>query len=1232
MNPDPADPYIFSTHSLPSNDRYLPPLTNGTLGWRVFGKVLHKSGVYNGEGGACHRADIPCPLAVRMKVEEGEHTYSLDTHTGIFTHSVLTPYMEATQVFYAHRQYPSLLVMEVMLKRQESSKEAITVKLESSFTPDSNDIVFEKAADYEGRRHIFGHTITAEVPGVPCPSVHLIWSPLTSDVTLQPSQSQSSWSFLVAVAESSEIAQSVFDTGLELIQHDDLRSSHIRAWAELWHGSSVELVGPKPLKQAVIGCMFYLLSAFPSLIETPTPFWGISPGGLSNGGSGEQQDYWGHMFWDQDTWMYPGIAVFHPNMAKAVLKYRMQTLKGAQVNAQMQGYKGLKFPWESAVSGQEVCPLGYIAQQEIHINGDIALAFRLYLYLTRDIKLFKEGGASEVVWGIADYWVSRVIWDSSDQHYHLKGVMPPDEYNQNVDNSVYTNTVAKYSLQFAVDLAKMLQHPAPSEWQEVADKLKIPFDPELRYHPEFDGYKIGSKVKQADTILLGFPLEMPMSPEVRRNDLEYYEPVTDPLGPAMTWSMFAVGWLELGEAKKAQQLLQKCYKNIQGPFQVWSEVSDGSGAVNFLTGIGGFLQTVLFGVQKDCLTFSPLIPDEISQLNLKGIFYLGNKLDWEVKKQEVSVVARKQAKDSSSAESYPLEIVLERSGDRIPLNPVVHWRSERGGVGCRFVSFGCVRLQSGAAVLNEMDASEAAVKRLGLTGAEEEKAGGLEEDEEEEEEEGDEDEEEEEEEEEGERSESEPDDAEVCTMPGMAEAANIAIAESLPNTDDGEAPFAGRVPQSQVTTVTVSDVQSADDNVFSTSVATAASIPEHVLGRTTLQIGDSLSTQKATLIVVHADGSIVDATGLKATAAPMTPGSQNPSTPMTPNHEKDVNKYNWDLSVYDNELPVRCRNTSGVLYKNRLGSGGKGRCIKYNNNWYTPTEFEGLAGRASSKDWKRSIRYAGRPLQCLIQERILNPHAASCTCVACCDDMAVNKDGSFGGDSISMTGPVRLFVPYKRRKKESERPASPEKKEAPSPKNITLAPGATFTVTPSGQLTTTGTLTFDRTANGDTTTIISDSPAPSDVFSSTAVLTTLPALTVIPQPPIFQAKVPSAAGVTNGLETSEQRTWLYLEETANTLLNTVQQLKALIAQARQASQASSNLEKSNCSRKDHTCVNCGREASSECAGCHKVHYCSNFCQKKDWKDHQHSCSQPNVAVGVHDEAHIASMEVEKVKS
>ncbi|XP_021573546.1 deformed epidermal autoregulatory factor 1 homolog, partial [Carlito syrichta] len=194
----------------------------------------------------------------------------------------------------------------------------------------------------------------------------------------------------------------------------------------------------------------------------------------------------------------------------------------------------------------------------------------------------------------------------------------------------------------------------------------------------------------------------------------------------------------------------------------------------------------------------------------------------------------------------------------------------------------------------------------------------------------------------------------------------------------------------EVTTVTVANVGASADNVFTTSVANAASISGHVLsGRTALQIGDSLNAEKATLIVVHTDGSIVETTGLKGPAAPLTPGPQSPPTPLAPGQDKGGTKYNWDPSVYDSELPVRCRNISGTLHKSRLGSGGRGRCIKQGENWYSPTEFEAMAGRASSKDWKRSIRYAGRPLQCLIQDGILNPHAASCTCAACCDDMTL---------------------------------------------------------------------------------------------------------------------------------------------------------------------------------------------------------------------------------------------------
>lgn len=60
--------------------------------------------------------------------------------------------------------------------------------------------------------------------------------------------------------------------------------------------------------------------------------------------------------------------------------------------------QGLKFPWESAVSGREVCPEDIYGQQEIHINGDVSLAFQTYLYLT-EVSAFTTIPLSALMWG-----------------------------------------------------------------------------------------------------------------------------------------------------------------------------------------------------------------------------------------------------------------------------------------------------------------------------------------------------------------------------------------------------------------------------------------------------------------------------------------------------------------------------------------------------------------------------------------------------------------------------------------------------------------------------------------------------------------------------------------------------------------------------------------------------------------------------------------------------------------
>lgn len=50
-------------------------------------------------------------------------------------------------------------------------------------------------------------------------------------------------------------------------------------------------------------------------------------------------------------------------------------------------------------------------------------------------------------------------------------------------------------------------------------------------------------MKQADVVLLGYPVPFTLSPDIRRKNLETYEAVTSPRGPAMTWVRSLVGSL-----------------------------------------------------------------------------------------------------------------------------------------------------------------------------------------------------------------------------------------------------------------------------------------------------------------------------------------------------------------------------------------------------------------------------------------------------------------------------------------------------------------------------------------------------------------------------------------------------------------------------------------------------------------------------------------------------------------
>lgn len=71
------------------------------------------------------------------------------------------------------------------------------------------------------------------------------------------------------------------------------------------------------------------------------------------------------------------------------------------------------------------------------------------------------------------------------------GVMPPDEYVINVNNSAFTNMVAIRSLESAASIALYLGLANHTIYSYYACHIYMPFDRKLRYHPEYDGYILG---------------------------------------------------------------------------------------------------------------------------------------------------------------------------------------------------------------------------------------------------------------------------------------------------------------------------------------------------------------------------------------------------------------------------------------------------------------------------------------------------------------------------------------------------------------------------------------------------------------------------------------------------------------------------------------------------------------------------------------------------------------------
>jgi len=467
-----------------------------------------------------------------------------------------------------------------------------------------------------------GETLEAEIADKPTTRVSVVLHTAPTGPIVVSKQTP--MTFVAAVRTSLESEDPEADAEEDWKQAvqtgaDALYSEHTAAWARLWE-SGIEITGRLDVARVVNSSQYYLLSS----LRADAPY-STSPGGLAHGKT--HRGYLGHTFWDAETWMYPPLVLWHPDIAASMLEYRLNTVPEAEKKAQGygKGWKGAMFAWESAATGAETCPTQYPeGELEQHITGDIALAAQQLWYATHNTSWLAHA-AEGLVLKTADFWASRVEWDGDTAN--IRNVIPPDESaDHGVDNSVFTNFVAKRNLLFAEEASQVLNKAPDAAWRKTADAIVMNYDASKGIHPEYQGYD-GGQIKQADVVLLGYPLTMNMSLQDRRKDLEFYAPQTDPDAPCMSWSMYVVGYLDVGDMDGAARNFDHSFANSHAPFYVWTEQPD-SGCVGFLTGLGGFLQTMLFGfggvrIWRDHLALNPSLISDISHIVIRGMHFRG---------------------------------------------------------------------------------------------------------------------------------------------------------------------------------------------------------------------------------------------------------------------------------------------------------------------------------------------------------------------------------------------------------------------------------------------------------------------------------------------------------------------------------------------------------------------------------------------------------------------------------
>jgi trehalose/maltose hydrolase-like predicted phosphorylase len=408
---------------------------------------------------------------------------------------------------------------------------------------------------------------------------------------------------------------------------DTLLQAHRAAWATLW-STDIRIAGDPNAQRVAHSDMYYLLANV-----APDTAWAVGACGITTG-------YVGHIFWDSDSWIFPALVLTHPQRARSLVMFRDRTLPAAQQRAGAAGMPGAKYPWEAdPQNGTEQTPhFAYVlGEREIHVNADIAIAQWQYYLATGDIAWLKRDGWP-VIRDIARYWAGRVTWNPSRQRYDILHVTSVEENYNDVPNDTFTNADAAKALTIATAAAARVGEKTDPRWAAIAAGIYLPFSAAGQHDLDMDE-SVQHDSGDSDLAFLAFPsLDLPLDARVRRNDyaISAREARSSNRIPAtMGLAPIAVAAAASGNAAEATSWVQRnaAPDMFKPPFNVRPETADNNTGY-FLTGSGGFLQSLMYGftglrieARGLVAAYPPVLPPSWTSLTLRNIGFRGKHYD-----------------------------------------------------------------------------------------------------------------------------------------------------------------------------------------------------------------------------------------------------------------------------------------------------------------------------------------------------------------------------------------------------------------------------------------------------------------------------------------------------------------------------------------------------------------------------------------------------------------------------